>query len=86
MTENLHPAITAEPVRTPRTLTTEEMGVHIDNGRAEALAPGRHTMFIRYDTTWWIGDVLGFTEITSSQQNLRLDRWHQRLTDGGLWG
>jgi hypothetical protein len=87
MTEDLHPATSdaAEPVRTPRALTPEEMLKHIDNGAAVPLNPGRHDMFLRYDGSWWIGDAIGFTEITSPEQNARVDRWHQRLSDGALW-
>lgn len=86
MTENLHAGVTAaEPVRTPRTLTVDDMNEHIDNGHAIALKPARHAMFVRYDETWWIGDGRSFTEITSREQNSRLDRWRQRLTQGALW-
>jgi hypothetical protein len=34
---------------------------------------------------WWVGDHDGFIEITSTIRNAKLDRRHERLTDGALW-
>jgi hypothetical protein len=87
MNESLQPVTTdTAPTISPRTLTREQMREHLDQGLAQKLSDrDRHLMFVRYDTTWWIGDQTGFIEITDAGQNARLDRWHQRLTNGALW-
>ena len=72
--------------RQPRSLSREQMQAHHDNHLATALSPSdRHHMFVRNDNTWWIGDPTGFHEITNPTQNAKLDRWHDRLTNGALW-
>jgi hypothetical protein len=75
-----------DPGRQPRFVSREQMQTHHDNRAVTALSPGdRHRMFVRYDHTWWIGDPTGFHEITNPGQNAKLDRWHERLTNGALW-
>ena len=90
MNDNPQPVTIAptdvNPHRTPRFIDHATMRDHQENQRVTLLATReRHRMFVRYDGVWWIGDVSGFTEITSQAHNAKLDRWHQRLTTGALW-
>lgn len=92
MNENLKPAMatsTDNPgpsAPAPHTMAEAEMREHLDAGRATPLSDDpRHAIFVHYDDTWWINSPLGFIEITDQPQKTKLDRWHTRLTTGGLW-
>jgi hypothetical protein len=75
-----------DPTRAPRHLSHPQMRDHQENRLVTLLSDrARHRLFVRFDGVWWIGGVDGFTEITSADQNRKLDRWHARLTDGALW-
>lgn len=75
-----------DPGRPPRTMSHDQMRQHQTDGTAVLLTEReRHHTLIRYDNVWWIADQDGYIEITSSDQNTKLDRWHQRLTNGALW-
>ncbi|MEV1111237.1 hypothetical protein AB0I95_21770 [Micromonospora sp. NPDC049751] len=89
MNTNPEPATTISagaPPRVPRTMGHDEMRQHEEQQRASRLSPrDRNHMFVHHDGAWWIGDHDGYVEITSEEQNLRLDRWHERLNNGALW-
>ena len=76
-----------DPNRTPRMISHPQMREHQENRQVTLLSDrARHQMFVRYDSVWWIGDRHGFIEITGLEHNRRLDQWHERLTNGALWG
>jgi hypothetical protein len=75
-----------DPNRTPRMISHPQMRDHQENRLVTLLSDrARHHMFVHYDDVWWIGDRDGFIEITSTDHNRKLDRWHERLTNGALW-
>ena len=79
-------ASTDIPARQPLVIDAAVMWAHHAAGRAIPLsAQARHHMFIRYDNTWWIAHHNQFVEITSPDQQSKLDRWHRRVTQGALW-
>ena len=80
--------VTGNPgaARAPRTFGSDIMRELIDTGDAVVLGDQpRLRLFIRYDNTWWIDGGTTFIEVLNDQQNTRLTRWHQRLTEGSLW-
>jgi hypothetical protein len=89
MTEQPHtPTLSGTPktTRAVRTVTAEQMMLHLDSRHAVPLSPHpRQQLFVRYDNVWWVGHGTGFIEITDPEQNTKLDRWHHRLTHGALW-
>lgn len=69
--------------RAPRFLSHAEIRDHVHD--FAALPALRNQTLVRYDGVWWVADRDGYTEITGTEHNTRLDRWHQRLTHGALW-
>ncbi|RKR88370.1 hypothetical protein BDK92_2687 [Micromonospora pisi] len=90
MNEITNPMTTApsdvDPDRTPRSIDHAQMRLYQEQRLVTLLSTrDRYRMIVRYDSTWWIGDRDGFTEITSTAQTAKLDRWHERLNNGALW-
>lgn len=89
MSENTQPhPVTTSPgdLHTPRTLDGELMRELINTTEAAVLGEHpRFRMFARYDNSWWVDAGNAFIEITGDEQNRKLDRWHQRMSQGSLW-
>lgn len=70
----------------PRTLDSDLMRELIATAAAAVLGEHpRFRMFARYDNRWWVDAGPTFIEITTDEQNNKLDRWHQRMSQGSLW-
>lgn len=74
-------------LRAARTFGSDIMRELIDTNDAVVLGDQpRLRLFVRYDDTWWIDGGSTFIEILDDTQISKLARWHQRLTEGSLWG
>lgn len=70
----------------PRTFGSDIMRELIATGDAVILGEQpRLRLFVRYDNAWWVDGGSTFIEVLDAQQNTKLTRWHQRLTQGSLW-
>lgn len=77
--------VPASPVP-PRLIPQRAMRDLVDAQQATTLTDHeRYRMFVRYDNTWWIGYHDTYCEITSEDNNRKLDTWRRRLTEGALW-
>lgn len=70
--------------RTPRFITHDHMR-QIERSVAGPLPSLRERSFLRHDGSWWVRDREGYYEIPDRRQNVKLDLWLARLSNGALW-
>ncbi|WP_306211053.1 hypothetical protein [Actinoplanes sp. RD1] len=86
MSDHTQPHPASGDLRTPRTLASDVMRELISTADAAVLGEHpRFRMFARYDNHWWVDAGNTFIEITGDEQTRKLDRWHQRMSQGSLW-